>query len=363
MATPHHLRSGYTTGTCATAATKGALLALIHQRRFAKVRIHLPIGKQVTLPLHSCAYTSEEGRSSVIKDAGDDPDVTHGAEICARVWWHLQPEVFFQRGAGVGIVTKKGLPVPPGEPAINPVPRQMIRETVREVLQKVHLLDRGVVVEISVPHGEEMAKKTFNPRLGIVGGISILGTTGIVEPYSLSAWLASVQQNIDVAVAQGCKQVIFTVGGRGERFAQRLFALPEIAFIQIGGFFGESLCHAGKAGVEQVTLAVMSGKLAKFAAGNPSVHSKDSTQDFQFLGEIAREAGASEEVIEQIVQANTAREVSGLVQQTGLYAFYHLLCQKAWHYAQSFIHNAYRLDILLLGEEGEILGCYPPQDA
>ena len=169
---------------------------------------------------------------NVIKDAGDDPDVTHQAEICARVIWSESPGVHLTRGVGVGLVTKKGLPVPVGEPAINPVPRQMLTETVRSILVAVPHPPPGVTVEISVPHGEELAKKTLNPRLGIIGGISILGTTGIVVPYSTAAWEASVVQNIDVAVAQQCEHLVFTVGGRGEHFAQRLFTLSEIAFVQ-----------------------------------------------------------------------------------------------------------------------------------
>jgi len=281
------LRSGYTTGACATAATKGALLALLHQRRFRKANIRLPIGTSVTFVLHTCSYTRHEGQSSVIKDAGDDPDVTHQAEICARVTWSAQPGVHFVRGVGVGLVTRKGLPVPPGEPAINPVPRQMLTTTVQEILARVAPTQRGVDVEIAVPNGAQLAKKTLNPRLGILDGISILGTTGIVVPYSTAAWEASVVQNIDVAVAQGCEQLIFTVGGRGERFAQRLFALPEIAFVQIGDFFGNALRHAASAGGRRVTLASMIGKLAKFAAGNDLVHSQNSAQDFVFLGQLA----------------------------------------------------------------------------
>ena len=182
------LRSGYTTGACATAATKGALLALIHQRCFRKARIRLPMGTSVTFVLHTCSYTATEGCSSVIKDAGDDPDVTDKAEICARVTWSEQPGVHFVRGTGVGLVTQKGLPVPPGEPAINPVPRQMLTTAVEEVLASTPQTPRGVCVEISVPNGAELARKTLNPRLGIVGGISILGTTGIVVPYSTAAW-------------------------------------------------------------------------------------------------------------------------------------------------------------------------------
>jgi cobalt-precorrin-5B (C1)-methyltransferase len=359
MAKKTALRSGYTTGACATAATKGALLALMHQRRFRKARIRLPIGKRVTFVLHTCSYTVHAGQSSVIKDAGDDPDVTHKAEICARVSWAEQPGVHFVRGVGVGLVTRKGLPVPPGEPAINPVPRQMLTETVQEVLARAQHTQRGVSVEISVPNGEALAQKTLNPRLGIVGGISILGTTGIVVPYSTAAWEASVTQNIDVAVAQGCEHLIFTVGGRGESFAQRLFALPEIAFVQIADFFGNALRHAARAGARQVTLASMIGKLAKFAAGYEWVHSQNSAQDFEFLSQLAREAGAGEDLARQVRHANTAQEASDLLEESGLAAFHTLLCRDAWQYATSLMHGAYTLEVLLLGRKGEVLGRYP----
>ena len=354
-----NLRSGYTTGACATAATKGALLALLHQRRFTKARIRLPIGTSVTFQLHTCSYTAHEGRSSVIKDAGDDPDVTHQAEICARVTWHEQAGVHLVRGVGVGLVTKKGLPVPPGEPAINPVPRQMLHDTVQAVLVSTQCAQRGVSVEISVPNGEELAKKTLNGRLGILGGISILGTTGIVVPYSTASWEASVVQNIDVAVAQGCEHLIFTVGGRGERFAQRLFALPEIAFVQIADFFGLALRHAVTAGARRVTLATMIGKLAKFAAGNESVHSQQSAQDFAFLSELARGAGAGEELVQRVRRANTAQEASDLLSAAGQTSFHDLLCQAAWEYAMSLTHRAYTLEVLALGKAGEVLGRYP----
>ncbi len=312
-----NLRSGYTTGACAAAATRGALLALIDQRPVAEVTIRLPAGPLVTFALHTCTHAETEGAASVIKDAGDDPDATHGAEICARVTWAAEPGVTFRRGIGVGLVTKKGLPVPPGEPAINPAPRRFIAETIAEVLAAKGLAGRGVVVEIAVPRGEELARKTFNPRLGIVGGISILGTTGIVVPYSTAAWLASVTQEIDVAAAQGLKQLVLTVGARGERLARDLFPLPEEAFVQIGPFFGDALRHCARAGIEQVILAAMIGKLAKFAAGNESVHSTASSQDFAFLAETAGAAGAGDALVEQIRRANTAQEVAEMIGAAG----------------------------------------------
>lgn len=354
-----NLRSGYTTGSCATAATRGALLALIHQRRFARARIRLPTGKLVTFRLHTCSYTTDAGYGSVIKDAGDDPDVTHQAAICARVTWHERPGVYFARGPGVGLVTRPGLPVPPGEPAINPVPRQMLTDTVHAILVRTQNTHRGVVVEISVPRGEELARKTLNPRLGILGGISILGTTGIVVPYSTAAWEASVMQNIDVAVAQGCEHLLFVVGGRGERLAQRLVPLPDIASVQIADFFGLAFRHAVKAGVRHITLASMIGKLAKFAAGHESVHSRESAQDFSFLAQVAAEAGAATVLVTRILHANTAQEVSDLALAAGLGSFHPRLCQKAFHVATALSHGRYTVEVLMLGKAGEVLGRYP----
>jgi cobalt-precorrin-5B (C1)-methyltransferase len=347
------LRSGYTTGACATAATRGALLALLGQRVFAEATIRLPQGTLVTFPLHTCSFTSSEGRCSVIKDAGDDPDVTDKAEICALVSWSDEPGVSFRRGVGVGLVTKPGLPVPPGEPAINPAPRQMIRDTVAEVLADAGAGARGVMVEIAVPRGVEMAQKTFNPRLGIVDGISILGTSGIVVPYSNAAWVASVIQAIDVAAAQGCKHLVLTVGGRSERSAQAIYALPEVAFIRIGPFFGPALKHCRTAGIERVSIVAMIGKLAKFAGGNESVHSTASRQDFDFLARLAAQAGADAEVLQRIAVANTAQEVAQLLANQAV--FFTLLCERAWEFGRSLL-GAACLDIVLVGINGEVMG-------
>ncbi|HEX4143597.1 MAG TPA: cobalt-precorrin-5B (C(1))-methyltransferase [Pirellulales bacterium] len=354
-----NLRSGYTTGACATAATKAALLALIGQRTLDDVTIRLPIGQQVAFALHRCQFTAGEAVASVIKDAGDDPDVTHQAEIGARVGWAAEVGVFFLRGQGVGLVTRPGLPVPTGEPAINPIPRRMIRETIADVLAAAGRTGQGVNVEIFVPRGEELAKKTFNPRLGIVGGISILGTTGIVVPYSTTAWVASVVQAIDVAAAQGEKHLVLTVGARGERVAQSLFDLPEVAFVQIGPFFGQALRHCAGAGIARVSLLAMIGKLAKFAAGNESVHSTQSHQDFDFLARLAQTIGADDALAAQIRAANTAQEVSSLVAARGLAGFYSLLCERAWHFAQGFVSQAYDLEIFVTGIAEQVLGRFP----
>jgi cobalt-precorrin-5B (C1)-methyltransferase len=225
-----------------------------------------------------------------------------------------------------------------------------------------HGLAGGATVEISVPGGEELAKKTFNPRLGIVGGISILGTTGIVVPYSTAAWVASVTQEIDVAVANGLRELVLTVGARGERLARERFALPGEAFVQIGPFFGEALRHCARAGVARVKLVAMIGKLAKFAAGSESVHSTSSRQDFAFLAEIARAAGADAALCEQITRANTAQEVSELVVAQGLDAFHDAVSKRAWEFARTLLQGPPVVDVYLMGQGGTILGQYPCAD-
>jgi cobalt-precorrin-5B (C1)-methyltransferase len=204
-----------------------------------------------------------------------------------------------------------------------------------------------------------MARKTFNPRLGIVGGISILGTTGIVTPYSTAAWLASVVQSIDVAAAQGCRHLVLTVGARGERTARQLFALPDDAFIQIGPFFADALRHCVQAGIAKVSLVSMIGKLAKFAAGNESVHSTSSAPDFAFLARIAQESGAGDELLARIRAANTAQEIAEMIVAAGHDSFFSPLCEKAWSFARSLVGEALAVEILLTGVAGEILGQYP----
>jgi cobalt-precorrin-5B (C1)-methyltransferase len=259
----------------------------------------------------------------------------------------------------VGVVTKKGLPVPPGEPAVNPVPRQMMRAAVAQAFTATGCPARGVVIELSIPGGEELAQKTYNPRLGIVGGLSILGTTGIVVPYSTDAWLASVVQSIDVAVAQGCQHLVFVVGAQGERTARQLFDLPDDAFIQLGPFFGAGLRHAAKSQATAVSIVAMIGKLAKFAAGNESVHSTVSRQDFAFLGTLARDAGADDELVAQVTTANTAQEAAQLMSARRLHRFFSLLAEHAYRFAGSLVASTYSLEVLLVGTEGEIMARYP----
>ncbi|UJF31222.1 cobalt-precorrin-5B (C(1))-methyltransferase [Paenibacillus hexagrammi] len=322
------LRHGYTTGSCATAGAKAALLALIEQAPQAEVRIRIPIGDTVAFALHSCEYTQLWGEAAVIKDGGDDPDATHGAKIIVRVSWRDEPGIAIDGGIGVGRVTKPGLPVEVGMAAINPVPRKMIRETVQEVLEQYEM-ERGVYVLVSVPDGEEIAKKTLNGRLGIIGGISILGTRGIVVPFSTAAYKASVAQAIRVAVKCGCEHIVLSTGGRTETYGISMYPnLPEEAFVEMGDFVGFALTQCQRQGVRKVTLVGMMGKFSKVAQGVMMVHSKSAPVDFNFLAQVAVESEASDTLLEEIRNANTAAQVGDLMAASGHRRYFERLCER-----------------------------------
>lgn len=315
------LRTGFTTGTAAAAAAKGALIYLLEQKPPENVTIMLLTEQPITIAIHSCCRESaKSARCSVIKDAGDDPDVTHMAEIGASVTLvddtpadRAPLGVRITGGKGVGRVTKPGLGVPPGEPAINPGPRKMITRSVTEVLTAYHL-QRAVDVEVFVPQGRSLARKTLNARLGILNGISILGTTGIVKPMSHEAYVATIQSSISVARAMGVHRLVLTTGRRSERYAQSVFdSLKEEAFIQIGDYFKVSLEMASTTGFRQITLAVFFGKAVKMAQGAAHTHAAKSRLALNRLADWALEATADSEFAELIRQANTARQAFEMI--------------------------------------------------
>jgi cobalt-precorrin-5B (C1)-methyltransferase len=350
------LRTGWTTGTCATAAARAATLALLRGAPVERVTVHLPSGQPVEFALHTCIVEGEHARASVIKDAGDDPDVTHGAEIVATVWWSERPgEIELRGGKGVGTVTRPGLGLEVGGPAINPVPRRMITSEVREAAGAA-LERRGLVVEISVPNGEELARKTLNPRLGIIGGLSILGTTGIVKPYSTASYRASVLQGIDVAAANGVREVVLSTGGRSEAFAQRLLAdLPELAFVEMGEFTGHALKQCFKRGIVLAHLAGMIGKFSKIAQGHFMTHVAGNKVDLGFLARLAAEAGASDELQRAIAQANTARHAQELAQAAGLEAFFARVAQETARSCSAYVQGRVAIDVILFDFDGSVL--------
>ncbi|WP_025707645.1 cobalt-precorrin-5B (C(1))-methyltransferase [Paenibacillus graminis] len=351
------LRRGYTTGACAAAAAKGAALLLITGEAPPSVEIDLPAGFRHAFML---AGGQRSGRDSAVcatvKDAGDDPDATHQARIEAAVSWRDSPGVEIDGGKGVGRVTKPGLPVAVGEAAINPVPRRMIEEAVSGVLEE-HGAARGMRVVISVPEGEAIALKTLNPRLGILGGISILGTRGVVTPFSTEAYKASVVQAISVAAAMGNRQIILTTGGSSEKYAMAMFAeLPEEAFIQMGEYVGFSLEHAKAFGIHKITLAGMAGKFSKVAQGAMLIHSKNAPVDFGFLAKIAAESGADNGLVEEIAAANTASQVADLMTAAGNDGFFEQLCLHACRQCLKHMNGGMTVEMVLMTMKGRVLG-------
>jgi cobalt-precorrin-5B (C1)-methyltransferase len=313
---PRALRTGWTTGTCASAAAKAAATALRDQATQPRVEVALPSGRRVAFGVESCVYNLRQATAVVVKDAGDDPDVTHGAHLTATVRWRAEPGMALDGGEGVGIVTKPGLGIDVGEPAITATPRAMIVQAVAEVVDPV---TRGVLVIISVPGGETMARKTTNARLGILGGISILGTTGIVRPFSTASWRASVEQAVSVMAAQGERTVVLCTGGRTEKGAMALLpGLPEVCFVEVGDFTGAALRRAVAVGIQGVIFVGMAGKLAKLAAGVLMTHYTRSTVDLGLLGEVTLAAGGSAAMAGEVSAANTGRHAYEIWQREGI---------------------------------------------
>jgi cobalt-precorrin-5B (C1)-methyltransferase len=280
--------------------------------------------RRVSFEVERCEVVEGWAEAVVVKDAGDDPDVTHGARLTVRVSWKEEPGISLDRGEGVGVVTKPGLGLPVGGPAINDVPRRMISYSLDEVL---HAGERGVRVVISVPGGVKMAEKTTNARLGIVGGISILGTTGIVRPFSTAAWAASVVQAVDVMGAQGLDTFVLSTGGLTERAAMRLLPdLEEVCFIEVGDFTGQAIKGAVKNGLRRGFFVGMAGKLTKLAAGIMMTHWTRSKVDNELLAEITEEAGGDAQLVEDVKGANTARHAYELWRAAHLERAPYLLC-------------------------------------
>jgi cobalt-precorrin-5B (C1)-methyltransferase len=312
------LRRGWTTGTCAAAAAKAAFAALVTGEFPDPVAVTLPRGERPSFALAMTRKDEGSATAGVVKDAGDDPDVTHGALICVTVRLGAPGTgVSFRAGEGVGTVTRAGLPVAPGEPAINPVPRRMIADAIAEVAAAA---DRpaDADVEISIPGGEALAAKTLNSRLGILGGLSILGTTGIVVPYSCSAWIASIHQGIDVARAAGLTHIAGATGANSETGVQKLYGLPDIALIDMGDFVGGMLKYLRRHPVPRVTIAGGVAKMTKLAQGLTDLHSKRGEVDLVELANRAAASGGSARLGERIVAANTAAQAFELARDEGI---------------------------------------------
>jgi cobalt-precorrin-5B (C1)-methyltransferase len=312
------LRRGWTTGACATAASKAAFSALVTGEFPDPVEVTLPRGERQSFALAMTRKDRDSATAGVIKDAGDDPDVTHGALVVATVRLGAPGAgVTFRAGEGVGTVTRPGLPVPPGEPAINPVPRQMMRDAIAEVAAATGRA-ADAEVEIAIPGGAALAAKTLNGRLGIVGGLSILGTTGIVVPYSCSAWIHSIHRGIDVARAAGLTHIAGATGAASESAVQKLYGLPEIALIDMGDFVGGMLKYVRAHPLPRVTIAGGVGKMTKLAQGLIDLQSKRGAVDHALLARFADMAGGSAELRARILTANNAAEVFALAPSEGI---------------------------------------------
>ncbi|MGH4000171.1 MAG: cobalt-precorrin-5B (C(1))-methyltransferase [Pseudonocardiaceae bacterium] len=310
---PHALRTGFSTGACSAAAAKAAVAAL-GGTHLVTVNIPFPSGDRHSFTVHSLRLEGATVTAVVVKDAGDDPDVTHGAHMTVMVTWRSDGEVVLHGGEGVGVVTQAGLGLPVGQPAINQVPRQMITEAVWEASG-----GRGVDVTISVPGGERMARKTTNRRLGIEGGISILGTTGIVRPFSTASWRASVEQAVAVMATQDVSTLVLATGGRTERAAMRLLPhLPEVAFVEVGDFTGAALRRAVEHGLTEVVFVGMIGKLTKLASGVLMTHYTRSKVDTGLLAQITTAHGGDPDAIAEIRTAPTARRAYEIWEAGGL---------------------------------------------
>lgn len=360
------LRTGYTTGTCAAAATKAALLTLVNKEKPSKVNVSLPKNKQIIIDI---AWIKQESdisvTAAVIKDGGDDPDVTNGAEICSTVSiFHSGSKIVIDGGIGVGRVTKPGLGLEIGKAAINPTPLKMIYQAVEEILNQQKKVSSGLSIIISVPKGEEIAKKTDNPRLGILGGISILGTTGIVIPYSTSSFAASIRQSIDVSSAMGSDSVILTTGGRSEDFARAIYgtSIADHAYIQIGDFIGFGIKQCAIKKIKKAYVVGFIGKLTKMAMGIKQTHVKGSHVDMNFLADLASKCGANNELVKQIKLANTARHVSELIDKSGLDSFYNILCEEVHNHLTKYSQSQLMIKIILLDFNGKTIGSYPNEN-
>ena len=328
------LKSGLTTGTCATAAAVAATIRLFQNETPAEVSVILPNGETIHVPV-----VYGEGYASVFKEAGDDPDVTNGLEIRAYVG---PSDTFYIRGGeGVGTFTLPGFDFPPGSPAINKAPREMIRR---------NLPHPNVAVTIAVPKGAEIAKRTFNPRLGIEGGISIIGVSGIVKPFSEEAFIESIRKCMTVAKASGSDRVVINSGGKSERFVKALYPdLPQQAFVEYGNYIGETLKMAHELGISHVTLGVMLGKAVKLAAGHLDTHSRKATMDKAFIMQMLEETGISID----ISNITLARELWGLIPQEKLSDFAQTIIRHCTDYCRPLLPNG-SLELLLIDDEGNI---------
>ena len=351
---PAPLRSGLTTGSCATATSLAAARLLLSGISHDAVEITLPKGKKVQMRLEFCRLTDTGAEAGTIKDAGDDPDVTHGALLYSQVRLTAESGIHFVAGQGVGTVTRPGLVLAVGEPAINPVPRKMITEHLQHLAAEHHY-NGGFEVTVNVQDGAALALKTMNPRLGILGGLSILGTSGIVRPFSCAAYIASIHQGIDVAKTNGYLHIAACTGNASEDTMRRVYKLPEIALIEMGDFVGAVLKHLRKVPVDKLSICGGFGKISKLAAGHMDLHSRHSSIDLPQLAEWARAIGADDPLQESIRQANTSQQALAMASAAGI-ALGDAVCQHALNFARSVVPATVQVEVFAIDRQGGIVG-------
>lgn len=347
-------RIGFTTGTCATAAAKAALQFMLTGISPEEVTVKLPNGEEVCLEIAAEVQPTLSGaQAAVVKDAGDDPDITNGSTICATVECTPETGIHFLQGEGVGKVTLPGLGIPVGDPAINKTPREMMTQELSALLEKRGWTD-GLNVTISVPGGAELAKHTFNPKLGIEGGISIIGTLGIVRPFSTEAFIESIHREVEVCVALGSKHLVINSGAKSERYLKARYPeLPAQAFVHYGNFIGATLKIAHELKLEQVTMGIMLGKAVKLAEGNLDTHSKTVVMNKAFLKTLAQEAGCDASVAAAIDQLTLARELWEHLDEPSAQVFFPKILERCMEVCKPLVPNS-RLTLVFIDEKGNI---------
>ncbi len=346
------LRSGITTGTCAAAAAKAAVMAWLKQLT-ATVEIVSLSGVTLRIPVEKAEAFAEGGRASIIKDAGDDPDITHGVQVCAEVHVSKQDDAIrFRAGDGIGTVTLPGLQIPVGEPAINPAPRKMIEDAIRPLLPA----GCGAAVTISIPGGAALAKRTLNPILGITGGLSVIGTTGIVEPMSEEAFKNSLKPQISVAKAQGYNSIVMVPGKIGQDFAVGRYGLPAAAVIQTSNFIGFMLEAAAEYNIREVLLFGHLGKLVKVAAGVFHTHNRMADARMETLAAYMAAAGAPQQAVLAVLECRTTEAAIPILEQYGLQSVYRVLAERASLRAMRYVFDAFAVGTAIVTMKGEVLG-------
>ncbi|GAB3481221.1 cobalt-precorrin-5B (C(1))-methyltransferase [Marinomonas epiphytica] len=361
---PKALRSGLTTGSCATACCVAAAQYLFTQRQEPEVQVTLPKGQEVSLNIIQYQPFLQGCKTATIKDAGDDPDVTHGATVFVELSLVPEKGVRFFAAQGVGTVTRTGLLLPVGEPAINPVPRNMMTEHLQD-FARLHHYQGGFNVAVGVEQGEQIAQKTMNPRLGITGGLSILGTTGIVRPFSCAAYIASIHQGIDVARANSITHIAATTGNASEAAIKAYYQLEDMAFIEMGDFVGAVLKHLKKVESADPKLTKLSicggfGKMTKLAEKNMDLNSRASSINLTALADLAVTLGASSQVWKAMNQANTSVEALSIFQQNHAdlkaNALANEVCQKAANFCRTKLPASLELEVMAIDRTGKLIG-------